>query len=277
MIEDERGTVSDADAQANMVPAARREQIAALVAGAGPVSVRTLASRLQVSSDTVRRDLDRLTREGRLVRTHGGAMSRPTTPSNDGSTAFDLAFTPAKDAVGALAAGLVHDDTAIMVNAGATAVAMARHLRGRRGLTIVTNNLLIPLSVPAGCCRFMYVLGGEVRLTGQSTIGSVGQQLADSRLDIHCDLALVSIGGVTIERGYSMGDLHEAVMMHEMMARAGKVAILADSSKYGRQLFANVADLGEADYFVTDVTPPAELREALLAKGVEILTPSGVV
>lgn len=273
MIDQERQDATATDERAEIVPAGRREQIAAFVSGSGPVSVRTLAARFLVSNDTVRRDLDQLASEGRLVRTHGGAMSRTAVPARDGG-AFDLAFTPAKGEVGALAATLVQDGSVIMVNAGATAVAMARQLHGRRDLTIVTNNLLIPPAIPAESCRFMYVLGGEVRMSGQSTIGAVGQQLAGSGLDIRCDLALISIGGVTLERGYSTGDLPEAVMMHEMMSRAAKVAILADSSKYGRQLFANVADLGEADYFVTDVAPPSELRDALTAHGVEILTPA---
>ena len=63
-------------------------------------------------------------------------------------------------------------------------------------------------------------------------------------------------------------------MMSEMMARASRVAILADSSKFGRRLFAQIASLGRADYFVTDVEPPAELAGALRESGVEILVPS---
>lgn len=255
------------------VPAGRRELIAAFVAGSGPVSVRTLAGKFGVSNDTIRRDLDQLGAEGRLVRTHGGAMSSAAAAGN-GPSFFDTAFTPAKGEVGLLAARLVSDGAVLMINAGATAVAVARQLGGRRELTIVTNNLLIPPAIPVEACRFMYVLGGQVRLSGQSTVGSVSQQLAGSGLDIRADLALISVGGVTVERGYSVADLPEAGMMHEMMARAAKVAVLADSSKFGRQLFANVAGLGEADYFITDVTPPAELREALVARGVEILTPT---
>ena len=193
--------------------------------------------------------------------------------SQTGPAPYESMFSAEKAVVGSLAARLVPDDGVIMVNAGATGVAMARSLQGKRNLTIVTNNLLVPPALPVSACRFVYVLGGEVRLVGQSTIGSVPRQLADSSLDLRCDLALISIGGVTVERGYSTGDLAEAVMMHEMMARATKVAILADSSKFGRQLFANIADIGEADYFVTNEPPPAELAEALAAAGVKVLTP----
>lgn len=207
------------------------------------------------------------------MRTHGGAIDISSTNGSSGPAPYEAMFSAAKAEVGSLAASLVPDGGVIMVNAGATGVAMARSLQGKRNLTVVTNNLLVPPALPIGACRFVYVLGGEVRLTGQSTIGSVPRQLADSSLDLRCDLALISIGGVTVERGYSTGDLAEAVMMHEMMARATKVAILADSSKFGRQLFANIAEIGEADYFVTNEQPPAELAGALTQGGVEIVTP----
>ncbi|MGC3954935.1 MAG: DeoR/GlpR family DNA-binding transcription regulator [Propionicimonas sp.] len=269
MTKNERAALPDDTA----VPAGRRAQIAAYVQAAGPASVRTLAARFQVSRDTIRRDLDQLSAEGRVVRTHGGAIDIAANRRDAGPAPYEAMFSPAKAEVGSLAASLVPDGGVIMVNAGATGVAMARGLQGKRDLTVVTNNLLVPPALPVGACRFVYVLGGEVRLTGQSTIGSVPRQLADSSLDLRCDLALISIGGVTVERGYSTGDLAEAVMMHEMMARATKVAILADSSKFGRQLFANIAEIGEADYFVTNEPPPAELAKALASGGVEVLIP----
>lgn len=275
MSEDQYGTGVTVEPRLEPVPAGRREQIAAFVGATGPVSVRTLASRFRVSNDTVRRDLDQLASEGRLVRTHGGAMAAPASEAGSSGTFFETAFTPAKREVGALAATLISDGDVLMVNAGATPVATVQQLGNRRELTIVTNNLLVAPAIPPQSCRFMYVLGGEVRLSGQSTVGSVTQQLAGSGLDIRADLALVSIGGVTVERGYSVADLPEAVMMNEMIKRAAKVAILADSSKFGRQLFANVAELGDADYFVTDAAPPEDLREALIARGVRILTPAG--
>ncbi len=62
-------------------------------------------------------------------------------------------------------------------------------------------------------------------------------------------------------------------MMSQMMSRASQVAVLADSTKFGRRLFAQVAELGRADWFVTDTQPPEDLAEALRSAGVEILTP----
>lgn len=252
------------------IPAGRRSRIADYVAEVGLVTVTSLANRFGISSDTVRRDLDLLASQGAVLRTRGGAM-RLTGSELVEMRKPDQFAALAKTAVGALAASLVEDDMAIMLNAGLTTVALARNLVGCRGLTVVTNNLLVPPVLPAECCEFAYVLGGETRLSSHSTIGSVSRQLAGSALDMTCDLALVSVGGVTLERGYSTDDLPEALMIHEMMQRASKVAVLADSTKIGRALFANIGDFGEADYFVTDLDIPADLAGQLAENDVTVL------
>jgi DeoR family glycerol-3-phosphate regulon repressor/DeoR family fructose operon transcriptional repressor len=64
-------------------------------------------------------------------------------------------------------------------------------------------------------------------------------------------------------------------MMQEMISRAVRVAIVADSSKFGRRLFAQVSELSSADYLITDAMPPDDLSDALAASGVEVITPSG--
>ena len=90
-------------------------------------------------------------------------------------------------------------------------------------------------------------------------------------MDVQCDLVLLGVGAVSIEAGYSTSNLEEAAMMGEMMERASRVAILADSSKFGRRLFAQISELGRADYFVTDAEPPEELGNALRGAGVQVI------
>ncbi|WP_276330724.1 hypothetical protein [Terracoccus luteus] len=120
--------------------------------------------------------------------------------------------------------------------------------------------------------RGLYVFGGDVSLVAQATIGPVAfpVTLGGRDMDIRCDLALVTVGGVSGD-GYSTGNLAEASMMRSMVERASRVAILADSSKLDRRLFVQIAELGAADYFVTDREPPAELLAAMRHEGVEVL------
>jgi DeoR family fructose operon transcriptional repressor len=184
--------------------------------------------------------------------------------------------TAAKETIGALAATLVKNGSVVMINAGTTTLSLARHLRDHRELTIATNNLRIPAEISPKAISDLYLFGGSVRLGGQSTIGPVSFQFPGTtgNLELRCDLALISVGAVSAEGGYSTSNVAEAVMMGDMISRASRVAILADSSKFGRPLFAQVADLGRADYLVTDSAPPADLAVALQRQGVRVILPS---
>lgn len=264
----------DATGQPRRLPAGRKAELASYVADVGQVTVAQLAERFDVSLDTIRRDLDQLDSEGVLIRTHGGAVSPSAVPRPD--TGLDVRMrmqATAKERIGALAAGLVTDGAAVIVNAGTTTLAVARHLRDQRELTVATNSLRLPAEISPDVVRDLYVFGGQVRFSAQATVGPVSFQRMSpgDDLQIQCDLALVAVGAVDVAAGYTTSNLGEATMMAEMMDRASRVAVLADSSKFARRLFARVAGLGRADYLVTDAAPPAALGRALEDAGVKVL------
>jgi DeoR/GlpR family transcriptional regulator of sugar metabolism len=254
------------------LPAGRRAELAAYVAQSQQVTVAQLAERFDVSPDTVRRDLQELHQDGLVVRTHGGAVSVRASANERRLDDRLRLHTEAKDRIGALAATLVADSSVIMLNAGTTTLAVVRHLRDHRNLTVATNNLRIPTEISPDILRDFYIFGGAVRLRGQATVGAVRFQSQSGRdLQLQCDLAIVSVGAVSGDVGYSTSNVSEAVMMGEMMDRATRVAVLADSSKFGEPLFAQVAELGRATYLVTEKQPPTDLADALRAAGVQIL------
>jgi DeoR family transcriptional regulator, fructose operon transcriptional repressor len=256
------------------LPAGRKAELASFVAQAGEVTVAQLAERFRVSTDTIRRDLDALDGEGVLVRTHGGAVSANAVPKPD--TGVDVRMrlqAGAKERIGLQAAALVHDGAALIVNAGTTTLTLTRALADHHDLTIATNNLRLAADMPPSAYRDLYVFGGAVRPSAQATVGPVRfPAWSDGpEIDVRCDLALIAVGAVSAAAGYSTSNVSEASMMSDMMDRAEKVAVLADGSKFGRRLFATIAELDRADYFVTDAEPPASLRGALEDGGVEVL------
>ncbi|GLZ01005.1 DeoR/GlpR family DNA-binding transcription regulator [Actinoplanes sp. NBRC 103695] len=257
------------------LPAGRKAQLATYVAETGQVTVGELAERFGVSIDTVRRDLDQLSADGVLVRTYGGAVSNSTLARSDRAVDQRLSLQEQeKEKIAALAAELVQDGATIMINGGTTTLALARELRQHRDLTVATNNLLIPAALPPTAIRDIYVFGGAVRSLTLATIGPVSFRGAPGGpdLDISCDLALIGVGAISADAGYTTSNLNEAAMMQEMISRAARVAILADSSKFGRRLFAQVSELGAADFLITDAPPPADLRDALAAGDVKVIT-----
>lgn len=266
----------DKDERQRHLPAGRKAQLAAHVADTGQVTVGELAERFGVSIDTVRRDLDQLSADGVLVRTYGGAVSLSTIARTD--RAVDQRLTEQeqeKEKIAALAAALVQDGSTIMINGGTTTLAIARNLGQHRDLTVATNNLLVPGALPPTAVRDIYVFGGAVRTLTLATIGPVSFRAnSGAELDISCDLALIGVGAVAADAGYTTSNLAEAAMMQEMISRAARVAIVADSSKFGRRLFAQVSELSSADYLITDAMPPSDLRDALAASSVELITPT---
>ena len=239
------------------LPAGRKARLAAYVAEAGQVTVGALAERFGVSIDTIRRDLDQLSAEGVLVRTYGGAVSLSTVSRVDRAVNVRLNLQEAeKEKIAALAASLVEDGSTIMINGGTTTPhprpPPAQSPRPHRGHEQSARSPgVVALSHP-GFVRF----GGAVRPITLATIGPVSLRVAGgTELDIRCDLAFIGVGAVSADAGYSTSNVGEAAMMREMMSRAARVAILADSSKFGRRLFAQVSELGSADYFITDSSP----------------------
>ena len=258
------------------LPATRKAGLAAYVVERGQVTVAALAQHFGVSTDTIRRDLDQLDTDGVLIRTHGGAIAPQALPRPD--TTVDVRSrlrTEAKNVIGALAAGLVQDGQVLMMNAGTTMLSVVRQLQHHRDLILATNNLRIPAEIPPGVVHQLYVFGGSVRPSAQDTTGPVSFPVGagGEPMAVRCDLALIAVGGVSAENGFTTGHLDEATMMRAMMARAATVVVLADSSKFGRDLFAQAADLSVADVFVSDAAPPADLARALRDAGVRVLTP----
>lgn len=260
------------------LPAGRKADLAAYVDQVGRVTVVDLAEHFGVSIDTIRRDLDQLDREGVVVRTHGGAVSAGDNQGRDRGLDVRLGMqVREKESIAKIAAELVNDGSVIMLNAGTTTLSVARALRNHRDLTIATNNLRIPAEISPAVFRDLYVFGGAVRTITQATTGPVMLPMSASGLDgdIRCDLALIAVGAVDAS-GYSTSNLGDATMMAEMIRRAERTAVLADSTKLDRRLFAQVCALEGADYLVTNEKPRGELAAALVAAGVTVLAPDAV-
>lgn len=261
--------------RARHLPAGRRAALVAYVGQHRQVTVVQLAERFDVSIDTVRRDLDQLDTEGLVIRTHGGAVSASLgAPADSGLDVRLRMQVDQKESIGRLAASLVVDGSVIMINGGTTNLALARNLREHRDLTIATNNLRLPAEISPRAYRDLYVFGGSVRSITQTTTGPVifpGPTAAE-QISVQADLALIAVGAVS-PTAFSTSNLGDAVMMAAMMDNATKVAVLADSTKFGQRLFARVSELSRADYFVCDTRPPTDIEDALLQSGVEIVTP----
>jgi DeoR family transcriptional regulator, fructose operon transcriptional repressor len=257
------------------LPARRRADLVEFVQEHGHATVGMLVEALDVSGDTVRRDLQYLHEQGVVVRSYGGVVRR------DDLARFDRPFlsrmranSDAKAAIGALAASLVSDLQTLIVNGGTTTLALARALEDKRDLTVVTNNLQLPENIPATSVRQLHIIGGQCRVISLATLGPV--ELPDVHggrtHSFHADLAFIGVGGVSSD-GFTGADLRESSMIRQMIESAEQVVVLADSSKFGRTAFAHIGELSIADILITECAPAPEIGAALAEAGVELLIP----
>jgi DeoR/GlpR family transcriptional regulator of sugar metabolism len=252
------------------LPVVRRGRVVDYVDSVRQASVHEIADHVEVSVDTVRRDLTTLHKLGLLTRTRGGALANSALTSPDRELRVrEQLQEREKEGIGRLAATLVEHGAVLGFNGGTTTLAVARCLTDHRDLTVATNNLSIPFEIPVQSVRNLYVFGGEVRFSSQVTVGSTSFPDTEAGM-VHLDVAVIGVGGVAPE-GYYVSNLGEASMMRQMVQHSSRVVVVADSTKFSRHQFALVTSLEAADHLVTDAEPPAELRAALEDAGVEVL------
>ncbi len=249
----------------------RQHQIGRLVVERGRVRVGDLAERFGVSGVTIRKDLAQLERQGRLVRTHGGAVS----PAGAGAErAFDVRERlqrAEKDAIGRAAAAMVTDGESIALDASTTAFAMARHLRAQRDwlhLTVVTNGLRIALEL-AGCPGLTVVMpGGFIRPEALSLVGPMGEGLLQR---VNVQRAFLGATGFSAEAGLCDGTEEEAQIKRLLVAAASETIGLVDHTKWARTSLATFCPTASLDAVITDRPAPPEMAAALRAAGVRVI------
>jgi DeoR/GlpR family transcriptional regulator of sugar metabolism len=231
-----------------------------LVRGAGRISLHELAERLGVSLMTVRRDLDELQGQGLVQRVRGGAVSLAAPPEEAGFAARALWQATIKDRIGAAAAKLVQPGQTVLLDAGTTTAAVARHLALRAPLTVAVLSLQTAELLADKPGIRLIVIGGESRPGEQSLVGHLTLRMLE---ELWFDCFLMSIGAVHRELGFTEFAMEDATVKQHGQSRAERTVVVADSTKLGVRAFARVAGLADVDMFVTDPPEPGVAEETL--------------
>ncbi|MBA2557712.1 MAG: DeoR/GlpR transcriptional regulator [Chloroflexi bacterium] len=260
-----------------MKPCERHEQILSLLAmdEEGRLDVAELADALEMSRETIRRDLTKLSGQGLLKKVHGGAV-RFQRAQEDAFTqrAQEDAFTQRlsvnwaeKTAIGREAAGLLEHGDSLFIDAGSTTMLFAQQL-DVSGLTIITNCLAVAQEQwSSSRSNSVYLLGGTYS-------GEVGQTLGPMVLEqvqrFHADHAFLGIGGLSLDGVCTDFSLDEAHVARAAVEQARVVTVLIDSMKVGQTALVEVCRLDLVDRIVTDKPLPSPLSEHVARAGVEV-------
>ena len=226
----------------------------------GEVSVDHLAKRLKISTSTVRRELAELERSGLLKRTHGGAirvepMLYEPFRHVSSFSAQEQSHATEKRRIGLAAAEIIRDGEIIALGAGTTTTQVARSIRHRKGITVVTNAINIAMELSHRKDLTIIVTGGLLSgdwfaLTGPTGIAAVGEMFYDR--------VFVGVDGIHPEHGLTTNYPDQAAVHRAMMRQARQRIVVADHTKIGAIGTALIAPVADVDLIITDKTVSAK-------------------
>ncbi|MBM4156504.1 MAG: DeoR/GlpR transcriptional regulator [Lentisphaerae bacterium] len=245
----------------------RLERVRAAVREARAIRVAELCRRLGVSAATMRRDLEALEARGELRRVHGGAVSvesRLEEPLFDDKAGM---ASREKSRVAGAAARRAGQGATVYLDGGSTVLELARELRPRTDLTVVTNSLRAATELSGQGPRTILV-GGELRRLSQTLVGTLTRHVLET---LQFDVAFMGTMGLGLDGSITTTDPAEAYTKELVMGRAAEVVLLADRSKLGKVSFARAGRLDQVDVLVTDRGVGRDWRKVLKAAGVALV------
>ncbi len=251
-----------------MTAYSRRQRILQILGKQSSARVSELAAHLGVSRVTIRSDLDALEGEGHLSRVRGGAVINdgyhPLSPS---LAARAQVNEEAKRRIARRAADMVEDGDLILLDDSTTAMHMTPYLRKRSHLTIVTNGVETGLALSRDTSHTVILLGGVLRGNGSSVVGPLGES---NLHELHIKTAFLSCTGFSTQAGMTQMDMQDAQLKRRMVASAGRVVALVDSSKFGKTDLTPFARIDQLAHVLTDSGVDAKHVEALRHMGVPV-------
>lgn len=247
----------------------RRRKILEIINEEGRGLVKELAKRLATSQVTIRKDLEMLHSEGLLQRSHGGALPVRT------GTLLDLSLQEKekqhrreKQRIGEAAAALVTEGDCVILDSGTTTTAIARALRNRGRLTVITNAVNIAAEL-AGTSVEVILTGGILRENSFSLVGPLAEETLDR---LSADVFFLAVDGIDVHYGPTTPNLLEAKVNREMIKIARRTVLVADSSKFGRRSLSQIAPLSAIHEVITDSKIPKEDLRDLAEAGIKVTT-----
>ncbi len=246
----------------------RQQWIVDQARASGRVEVAELAGALDVTSETVRRDLTVLERHGLLRRVHGGAIPAERLGFEPGLKARDAVLTAEKERIAKVALAEVPDEGSILLDAGSTTARLADILPLDRELTVVTNSLPVAMSLSTRPMITVLMVGGRVRGRTQAAVDIWALRTLQ---DSYVDVAFLGTNGISVGRGLTTPDATEAAVKRAMIESSRRAVVLADHTKFGNDHFAKFGQLADIDTVITDSAAEPELVEQLRSAGPRVV------
>jgi len=247
----------------------RRQEILNLIREDGHAKVQKLSKIFRVSEVTIRQDLEVLEEKGFILREHGGALLKDVGSfASTGTLINENKMKEEKKELARKALELIQEGDSIILDSGSTTTELAKLMTGFKELNVITNALNIALILGGNPGINLIVSGGEFKAP---TLSLTGDMAAATFKGIHVDKCFLATAGISEDMQLTYPSLSDLVVKSAMIRAAGKVYLLADSSKIGFSSFASLGRLSLIDTLITDSKITQAQRETIRELKVEIL------
>jgi DeoR/GlpR family transcriptional regulator of sugar metabolism len=226
----------------------RQANILKLVNELGAIRVSDMSKRFNVTEETIRRDLERLEKEGLLTRVHGGAVSITKSETEIPVLKRKSTNLKEKQAIALKAASFVENGDIIALDASTTALQMTQYLQDKE-ITVITNSIAVTLELANKEGITVITVGGYLLEKSMSFVGISTLKVLE---DYHVDKFFFSCTGFDVKRGISEAHEMQAQIKKKFISISDQLYLLADYSKYGNKSLVRVEDLKNIHYLITD-------------------------
>lgn len=235
-------------------------------------SVKTsqISKKLNVTRETIRRDIYNMSEKNLVKKIHGGAVLNKTNYETAYEQRKDL-NTEHKIGIAKKAAEVVENEDTVYIDYGTTAFFFARELLHKKDLTIITNSLPIANEVANYTNFETIIMGGHIRRNEKSLYGPVASKTTES---LFVDKGFFSVSGVDLQAGFTNAHMGEAWISKQVMSHCQKKIMMVDSSKFNTIGMNQVATIDEVDILITDNQVGYAVLEDLYKMNVSVLLAS---
>lgn len=251
-----------------MLAIERRREILARLSVDGKVIVSELARDFDVTEETIRRDLERLDKEGLVSKTYGGAVSKQ-------NPALDLPYNiregvnvVQKQKISDEISELINDGERIMLDSSSTALYVVKKLKNKKNLTIITNSVKILIELADKPDWTVLSTGGLLKNGALSLTGSSAEKMINS---YHVDTAICSCKGVDTVMGVTDSNEKDSLIKQAMFASAERRILALDAEKFDKKSFVRVCGFRDIDVLVTDSEPSEKWISFCDEKNIELV------
>ena len=254
--------------QDGMMAEERRTQILQIVRTEGRARVNELANRFSSSAVTIRNDLNELHQRGLVLRSHGGAVLPDTILRESPVHERLKTHAEEKRRIGALAATLINDGETIILDSGTTTLEIARQIKNKQGLQVITNGVNIAAELLDARDVQTFIVGGTLRVDSASIVGRSTEEMFEQ---FSADKLFLSGAGCDPDFGVSGANLEETMVNRAMLRIAREIILVADASKFSKRSMVRIAPFSEIDTVISDTGLREEIQEKVRGLGCNLI------